>query len=141
MGDADGTDRRAGRWAISRAVLGFVALVAVTFLVALNTRSWAGLEAAFIPPFVAGIVLLAAWTSALSVALVRGRRWATWATLVTFVLPAVATGAAFFDTARRTLLHQTAPISHLLLPAQLFGTATTVVSLAIRDLGTRAGDR
>ena len=44
------------------------------------------MKAALIPPFVAGIVVLAAWASVVSVALVRGRRWATWATLVTFLL-------------------------------------------------------
>ena len=141
MGDADGTDRRAGRWATVRAALGFVALVAATFVVALFTRSWAGLEAAVIPPLVAGIVVLAAWVSVLSVALVRGRRWATWATLVTFFLAAVATGTALSDTARRTLVHKTAPFGHLVLPALLFGTAALVVLLTIRDLATRDDDR
>ncbi len=52
IGDANGTERRAGRLATAGAAVGFVAPVAVTLVVALFTRSWDGFEALAIPPLV-----------------------------------------------------------------------------------------
>ena len=132
------TRRRVGRLATVVAALGFVALVAVTLVVALLSRSWDGLEAVAVAPLVVGVVILTVWVSVLSVALVRGRLWAT---LVTFLLAGVTAGVAFLDTADRTLVDQTAPVGHLALPVLLLGTAGAVVSLVLRDLGTRAGER
>lgn len=121
------------------AALAFVAVLVLTLVVALVTRSWIGLEAAFIPVLVIGVAVVGAWVSLLSVALVRDRSWAPPATGITFLLASVVTGATLVDTVQRTLIDDTAPIVHLVLPTLLFVLATSVVLLlAVGGNGRRA---
>ncbi len=117
------------------AALAFVAVLVVTLVVALVTRSWIGLEAAFIPALVIAVAVVGAWVSLLSVAVVRHHSWAPPATSMTFLLASVVTGATLVDRVQRTLIDETAPIVHLVLPALLFGLATSVVLLVVRERG------
>ncbi len=119
------------------AALAFVALVALTLVVALVTRSWEGLEAIVVTPLLIAVALLGAWVCLLSLALLRRRSWAPWATTATFLLASVVTGAALIDTVHRVVVDQTAPIVHLVLPGGLFGLATSVVYLVARDRNRR----
>ncbi|MDP9418696.1 MAG: hypothetical protein M3P53_00775 [Actinomycetota bacterium] len=125
------------------AAFAFVAVMGVTAVVAVFTRSWElGLDWKSVAVvFGVGIAVLGGWVSLLGMGLLRGRRWAKWAMLVTFLLAAVATGAALWDTADRTLVNPTTtPVGHLVLPALLFVSAASVVTLVIRDLVTRVDD-
>ncbi len=118
------------------AALAFVALVVLTLVVALVTRSWVGLEAALVTPLVIAVAVLGVWVSLLSLALVRRRNWAPAATIATFILASVVTGGALVDTFRRVVVNQSAPIVHLVLPGGLFGVAASVLYFVARD-----GDR
>ncbi len=142
MADAEGADRPGGRRVTVAAAFAFVAVMGVTAVVAAFTRSWElGLDWKSVSVvFGVGIAVLGGWVSLLSKGLLRGRRWAKWAMLVTFLLAAVATGAALLDTTDRTLVNPTAPVVHLVLPALLFVSAASVVTLVIRDLVTRVDD-
>lgn len=127
-------DTRAGLAAGFALVAAAIGLV--TLWVALDTRSWDGLEAVLIPPLVAGVALGAGWACVLGVGLLSQWSWARSRALLTFVTVGVFSGLVLIDVVRRLVSSGGAPIRHLIAPASLFAVATSIVLLLARAPGT-----
>ena len=135
------SERRGTALAIFAAVA-FVALVVVTVIVADTRRTFDGFAEPLVRTLLTATAVLGIWVALVSIALAQGRGWARPVMIATFGLAGLVTGAALFDTTRRVLVESSAPAVHVVLPALLFGLATTVVYLVARDWhSARSGER
>lgn len=110
----------------------------------LTAREYAGLEELtyLLVPAAYGLSVL--WATPIAIGLWRGRRWARWLGLASFVPAAGLAGAALVDTARRIAgdTHDPPPFWHLAAPGVMFvGSSVVALLLALRapERTTRPG--